>query len=99
MSSDLKLEDFFPWYPDVDDPDLQYKIGSKKEFYDLKLDRHEAPPTKRREFFNHQLIIQRYLRAYDDLLIFHDPGTCKTSAVVSLTEYYKNNSESIKKVY
>lgn len=94
----LQIQDFFVSYPSIYAQEFQYLIGSKKEFYDLKLSLKEAVPG-RSQFFKHQLIVHRFLRAYDELLIFHSTGTGKSRSVSGLAEYYKKNRSFINHVY
>jgi len=87
----IQLADLLPIYPTVDEPKFQAKISAKKEFKDLASSVSEPPPSKRGEFYKHQLLIQRYMREYDDLLMIHRTGTGKTCAIVAAAEWFKAN--------
>ena len=44
----LKYTDFIPVYPDVDDPQIQWKISTKKEFTEVTGRIREPAPQKGR---------------------------------------------------
>lgn len=46
----LKYTDFIPVYPDVDDPEIQWKISTKKEFTEVT-GRIREPAPKRGEHY------------------------------------------------
>jgi hypothetical protein len=94
----FKYTDFIPAYPDVDDPNLQWKISTKKEFAEVT-GRIREPAPKRGEYYRHQQAFTRYLRQYDKLLNIQETGTGKTCALVALAEYYKKHRQEIKRVY
>ncbi len=94
---DLRLENLFVENPPIG-PNFQQLIGSKKEYYDQKLALKELSPEEG-EYFKHQTIIHRFLRAYDELLIFHSTGTGKSLSVIGLTEFYKKNRSYIDRVF
>ena len=94
----LKYADFIPVYPDLEDPEIQWKISKKKEFAELTALIREPPP-KRGEYYRHQKLFMRYLRQYDRCLNIQETGTGKTCAFVALAEYYKVHRQEIKRVY
>lgn len=95
----LKLEDLFVEYPSVDNPNIQALITDRKEFSDVSSDAPGLTVKQRGQYFKHQLIVQRYLRNYDDLLIQWETGVGKSCGVIGLTEYFKNNRGNITRVY
>lgn len=96
----MELLDFFPKYPNItknkdelfnfyDDKDFNDVLINKKEFYDLKLEKHEPVPTKKGGQFKHQQIISRFLSSntpYDQILLFHEMGTGKTCTAIGCIE-------------
>lgn len=94
----LKYTDFIPVYPEVDDPQIQWTISTKKEFTEVT-GRIREPAPKRGEYYRHQKAFLRYLRVYDRVLNIQETGTGKTCALVALAEYYKTHREEIKRVY
>ena len=86
----VELEDLIAFYPDVNDEKIQEKITLKKEFAELA-----SSPLEKLEgrYFKHQLLIQRFLQAYDDLLLFHDTGTGKSRILDLIGEYFRTNSK------
>jgi len=86
----VELEDLLAFYPDTNDKDIQKKITRKKEFAELA-----STPLERLEgrYFKHQLLVQRYLLAYNDLFLFHDTGTGKSRILDLIGEYFRMNSK------
>ena len=98
----IQLSDLLASYPAINTPELQTLISAKKEFNELASTPTEPPPTKRGEYFKHQLLVQRFLRAYRDLFIIHETGTGKTCSVVAFTEWVIEqiaNGGNIRKIY
>ena len=92
----MKFVDFFPYYPDVNDPSFYQKLYEQKEFYDLS---HKG---KTNTFFNHQIIPQRFLSPwsfYQSLLLLHDTGTGKSGSVSAVIDLLKNYNEKTTIVY
>ena len=89
----MDLVDFFPYYPSVDDENLQAAIFQKKEFYENRLGAQDRPlfvdgKTRLRQ----QIIIERFFSGYtpyDEGLIYHAMGTGKTCAAFSVSEFLK----------
>ena len=84
-------------YPNLDDPNFNQKIASKKEFTDTKYDdkvynvkEHSEKMCNERDFelLPHQTFVRNFLSfqtPYNNLLLFHGLGTGKTcSAIVAL---------------
>lgn len=92
------FEDFIVVYPKQDDPNIQRKIGTKKEFLEDAAVAYEAPPSKG-GLYKHQRAFLRYMRQMDRMLNIQSVGTGKTCALVALSEYYKKNPGQIRHVY
>jgi len=86
----VELDDLIAFYPDANDEQIQQKITVKKEFAELA-----STPLEKLEgrYFKHQLLVQRYLLAYDDLFLFHDTGTGKSRILDLIGEYFRMNSK------
>ena len=88
---------FYSKFPFIDTTDLDPYAGksfndaivSKKEFAMEKLDRIEPFPENPGEYLHHQKYIARYMSVYDELLLFHEPGTGKTCTAVAAIEALK----------
>ncbi len=95
----MEIEDFIGEYPSRDSTKFQYEIARKKEFQDLKLDRHEPKPsikTAKGANFKHQVIIQRFLSGktdYDQLLLFHGLGSGKTRSSILVAEINQSSNK------
>ena len=87
-NSRIELDDLVYFYPDINDPDFQGKIGRKLEFAELAGIGQESVP-KRNEFFKHQTFVHRFLREYDDVLLMHPPGSGKTCSAGGSSEEFK----------
>ena len=90
----FQLEDLLAYYPPHDTPDIQTIFTSKKEFNELKSVPNEPPP-KKGEYYKHQKLIQRFMRAVDKLLIIHEAGTGKTCTMLSVSEFYEIMSRTL----
>lgn len=102
MSTNIELSDLLASYPPQNNPQIQSIITAKKEFSILSARAKEVVPKIRGQYLNHQLFVQRYLRAYDDLFLIHETGTGKTCAMVAFTEWLnaeKEKGKYIKLVY
>lgn len=85
---------FYPKFPFINTTDLDPYfpkkfndvIVTKKEFATEKLDRFESFPDNPGEYLHHQKYIARYMNTYDELLLFHEPGTGKTCTAVAAIE-------------
>ena len=86
-----EIREFIPLYPRSDDPKLQAKISAKQEFRELR-----GLPVQRIEpgqFYNHQIMNERYMRIYPKILLFHEPGTGKTCTITKIAEDFKVRKE------
>ena len=86
-----EIREFIPLYPNHDDPKLQAKISAKQEFKELK-----GLPVQRiqpGQFYNHQIMCERYMRTYPRMLLFHEPGTGKTCTITKISEDSKIRKE------
>ena len=90
----FQLEDLLAFYPPQDKPDIQTIMTAKKEFNELKATPNEPPP-KKGDFFKHQKLIQRFMRAVDKLLIIHEAGTGKTCTMLAVSEFYEMMSRTL----
>jgi hypothetical protein len=90
----FQLEDLLAYYPPSDTSHIQTIFTSKKEFNELKSSANEPPP-KKGEFFKHQKLIQRFMRAVDKLLILHEAGTGKTCTMLAVSEFYEMMSRTL----
>ena len=85
-------------YPNLDDPNFNQKIASKKEFTDTKYDdkvynvkEHSEKMCNERDFelLPHQTFVRNFLSfqtPYNNLLLFHGLGTGKTCSAISVCE-------------
>ena len=76
---------FLPSYPPISSNDFMMDIVTKKEFWD----------TEDAIYLDHQVRIARYLdehSVYDSLLLFHEPGTGKSSVAIALMDLLKSSS-------
>ena len=84
-------------YPDLNDPNFNVKIATRKEFNDYKYDGTLHDIKKRAEELSnvpfelapHQMFIKNYLSfqtPYNSLLLFHQLGTGKTCSAIGVTE-------------
>lgn len=90
----FQLEDLLAFYPPSDTPKIQTIFTSKKEFNELKASAKEDAPTKG-DFFKHQKLVLRFMRAVDKLLILHEPGTGKTCTMLAVSEFYEMMSRTL----
>lgn len=85
---------FYPKFPFIHSNDLDPYSGTpfndaivtKKEFAIERLPRVEPLPSKPGDYLHHQKYIARYMATYDELLLFHEPGTGKTCTAVAAVE-------------
>lgn len=107
----MQVQTFLPKYPSINTTDDLFRmyndesfnqvIFSKKEFYDLKLTRNEEELPDN-TLYNHQKIIARFLASYtlyDELFLFHSPGTGKTCSAIGAIEQVvqQSNQYNIKR--
>ena len=89
--NEVKFYSKFPFIDTNDlDPYFPQKfndvIVTKKEFAIEKLAPVESFPENPGEYLHHQKYIARYMNTYDELLLFHEPGTGKTCTAVAAIE-------------
>lgn len=96
------LNEIMPDYPDINTSslkDFNAQIASKKEFYDLILDKEEKKPELPGMPLKHQLYTSRFISPYtpyDSQLVFGTPGTGKTCLASLIIENHKTVYESEK---
>ena len=95
----MNIENFFPYYPPIDDDDFIQNLYESKEFYDLSLDIKNDTLFK-----NHQLFPARFLSPwtelnYNSLFLIHDTGTGKSGAMSSLINITKNYDSNKRIIY
>lgn len=91
----MDINTFLASYPKINEPDFNKIIFNKKEFYDLKLSKKET--FHKNTILNHQKLITRFLASYtlyDELLLFHSPGTGKTITAIQCIENILNSPQS-----
>lgn len=106
IQSQIRLEHFFPVYPEIDVPlknqyydsqSFNTVIYAKDEFYKNKLEQSES--VKEGEtFLTHQKLLANYMSSntpYNGLLIMHETGTGKTSTAISIIEKIKSENSTI----
>jgi hypothetical protein len=86
--STFQLEDLIAYYPPSDTKKIQTIISAKKEFNELAATVSEKVP-KKGQFYNHQKLVQRLMRAVDRLLVLHEAGTGKTCTMLAVGEFYE----------
>lgn len=90
---------FLPYYPDIEDPDFNSIISSKKEFNELSVPSYEDFPSKKGDLFTHQKLISRILSSktpYDGILLMHEMGTGKTCSASAIIEQIRKENYGIK---
>jgi hypothetical protein len=90
----FQLENLLAYYPPQNTPKIQTIFTNKKEFNELSTSSTEEIPAKG-EFFKHQKLIQRFMRAVDKMLILHEAGTGKTCTMISVGEFYEMMSKTL----
>ena len=93
----VRIEDFFPKYPSVDDRKFYEDIYKKKEFNELKLEKYEPQIEK---LLKHQKFISRFISSntpYNGLLLYHEMGSGKTCSSVAAAELIKNTPNNFTK--
>ena len=84
-------------YPNLNDPEFNVKLASKKEFHDYQYDgalhdiksRADELSVAPFELAPHQMFIKNYLSfqtPYNSLLLYHQLGTGKTCSAIGVTE-------------
>lgn len=96
INNDIQLSDMLESYPSNMTPNFQTIISSKKEFAELASNPTERLLPGKGQLFNHQKYVQRYLRAYDDLVLFDQPGSGKSCTFFSFAEYSRKELDKSK---
>lgn len=95
-TDEVQLSDMLVSYPPAETPGIQTIISSKREFSELASDIDERLAPGRGQFFKHQRLTLRYLRAYDRLMLISEPGTGKSCQVLAFIEYSRRELEKAK---
>lgn len=101
----MEIYDFLEKYRDVKQTiydDETYKsfedsVYRKKEFYENRLSDKEEK-IKKGSLMKHQKFMANFLSSYtlyDEILLFHEPGTGKTCTSISVIEKIKNETVNI----
>lgn len=102
----MELYDYLEKYRDIDKEiihddkyfSFESSIFHKKEFYENKLKQFEKKPDKKGKLLSHQKIISNFLSSYtpyNELLLFHEPGTGKTCTSISVIERIRKEDKNI----
>lgn len=89
----MEIEDFYPKYLDISNDKFYNSIYLKKEFHDNILSKYENYPKKMGELMKHQKTIKYFLSShtpYNNLLLYHMPGSGKTCTTISVIEEIKS---------
>lgn len=97
----MNVSRFYPKFPLLYSNEFDPYLGtnfndaivSKKEFASEKLNQIEPVPKNPGEYLRHQRYISRYMAVYDNLLLFHEPGTGKTCTAVASIENLRNSTD------
>lgn len=84
---DVQLSDLLESYPSSMTPGFQTLLTAKKEFYELASDPNERLPPGKGQYFKHQKLSHRFLRAYDKYVVLSETGTGKTCEIDGFIEY------------
>jgi superfamily II DNA or RNA helicase len=88
----MDISDYLPNYPDLNDPEFNEKIFRKKEMYELRTEETINKIGKPGDLWPHQELLGRFLAPstpYQEILLFHMPGTGKTCAASVIAEVNK----------
>lgn len=105
----MTIKNFYPKFPFIRSSKLDPYYGknfndvivSKKEFASEKLPKNEPLPDKPGDLLRHQKYIATFIGSdtgYDELLLFHEPGTGKTCTAVAVAEELLKKERWIKGV-
>jgi hypothetical protein len=91
---------FIPDYVDQKNPDIQWDIACRKEFFVLRSnpEKKNIIDKNRREFFFHQQLVEAYSRIYDRIFVVHETGTGKAGTIINIVDNLIMN-KSDKKVF
>lgn len=79
------IEDYIPYYPLQNDPNIQNIFASKKEFAELEAQPREVIP-KRGSYYMHQKFFARMARAVDRIFNIQKTGTGKSCGFIGAAE-------------
>ena len=94
----MNVEDFLPYYTDIESNEFNPSIFHKKEFYENKLQLNEKIPIERGVLANHQKNIARYMSSrtpYDGVLLVHAMGSGKSCATIGAIEQIRSENSTI----
>jgi hypothetical protein len=103
---DVTVDTFDYLYPDLDDPEFNLKIASKKEFNDTQYDGNLMEIKKQSNFLckaefelmPHQLFVRNFLSIqtpYNSLLLYHGLGSGKTCSAIGVAEEMRSYIKQI----
>ena len=90
----MEIADYIPNYPELNDPEFNNRIFHKKEFYDLRTGAETSSFGEPDDLWPHQKLLSRFISpytSYNELLLFHTPGTGKTCAASAIVEINKQD--------
>jgi hypothetical protein len=93
---EVQLADLLESYPLPTTPGFQTLITAKQEFAELASTVTERLPPGRGNYFKHQKLYHRYLRAYDSLVVLDETGTGKSCSILGFAEYTRRELEKAK---
>lgn len=95
-----KLEDLLGLYPPTNvEAGFQSTLYNKEEFRQLEGKTSESLGERYGTFFSHQLMFQRFLRYYTEILYIAEAGTGKSCAFAAIAEFCRKNDMGITKAY
>lgn len=97
-----ELSDYFAYYPDQYDGDMQTFVDSAREFRELAEgnDKESSPQAQGEKFYRRQRLFARLLRAFPRLLNMSAAGVGKTGAYIAAVDLFRYNpSEGIVRAF
>jgi len=94
----MRLEDFIPEYPPLEEEDFFRRIVEKKEFWSSSVD---VLMDEKIVLDPHQMNVARYMSQwtiYDSMLLYHEMGTGKSAVTISMVEVFRAQNSEYKKV-
>ena len=82
----IELSDFLESYLPSTTSNFQNIISQKVEFSSLASSTNERLPKGPNQFYKHQKLTHRFLRAHPNLLVLSETGTGKTGEILGFTE-------------
>ncbi len=96
----LTFKDIYDYlYPTLDDPQFNYKLANKKEFYDTQYDGTIKSVENSKDCFRtfelapHQSFVKNFMSyhtPYNSLLLYHGLGSGKTCSAIGVCEEMRN---------